>query len=233
MPTFSSLQLNGHSPEKPESPVQVFKNKSPLPSKSITSPPRPPSGSSSTDEWKAVGSKEIPKKPSSFADMAKKPGNPVAQVQKKRVSYPERTIAQTNRPHCYLKIQVDNDVPFRVVIEMRPDMAPKMVDNFTKLCKGLPDGRTYTGSKVFRAKYNDHILGGDFENDDGTGGHSAFEEKYFLAEQCPLKDCKGAIRMKGLEKTMDNRVRVGSQFMIWVGDLEYKVRESILTIIKK
>ena len=34
---------------------------------------------------------------------------------------------------------------------------------------------------------NDHILGGDFENDDGTGGHSAYEEKYFLAEQCPLK----------------------------------------------
>ena len=34
---------------------------------------------------------------------------------------------------------------------------------------------------------NDHILGGDFENEDGTGGHSAYEEKYFLAEQCPLK----------------------------------------------
>ena len=66
-------------------------------------------------------------------------------------------------------------------------MAPKMVDNFIKLCKGLPDGRGYTGSKIFRAKANDHILGGDFENDDGTGGHSAYEEKYFLAEQCPLK----------------------------------------------
>jgi hypothetical protein len=33
------------------------------------------------------------------------------------------------------------------------------------------------------------VLGGDFENDDGTGGHSAYEEKYFLAEQCPLKVC--------------------------------------------
>ena len=82
---------------------------------------------------------------------------------------------------------MDNETPFRVVFELRPDMAPKMADNFIKLCKGLPDGRGYKGSKIFRAKANDHILGGDFENDDGTGGHSAYEEKYFLAEQCPLK----------------------------------------------
>ena len=82
---------------------------------------------------------------------------------------------------------MDNETPFRVVFELRPDMAPKMADNFIKLCKGLPDGRGYKGSKIFRAKANDHILGGDFENDDGTGGHSAYDEKYFLAEQCPLK----------------------------------------------
>merc|ERR1719419_1554811 len=44
----------------------------------------------------------------------------------------------------------------------------------------------------------------------------------FLAEQCPLKDHKGAIRMKGLERTADGRCKIGSQFMIWVGDLEYK-----------
>ena len=182
------------------------------------------SGDASPDEWKVVGTKESKKefnKVSSFADMAKKPGNPQPAVVK-RVPFPEKTIAQTNRPHCYFDIQVDNETPFRVVFELRPDMAPKMVDNFIKLCNGLPDGRGYQGSKIFRAKLNDHILGGDFENDDGTGGHSAYDEKYFLAEQCPLKDQKGAIRMKGLERTIDGRCRVGSQFMIWVGDLEYK-----------
>ena len=74
-----------------------------------------------------------------------------------------------------------------MVFELRPDMAPKMVKNFVELCKGLDDGRGYQGSRIFRAKANDHILGGDFENDDGTGGRSAYDEKYFLAEQCPLK----------------------------------------------
>ena len=31
------------------------------------------------------------------------------------------------------------------------------------------------------------LLAGDFENNDGTGGSSAFADKYLLAEQCPLK----------------------------------------------
>jgi peptidyl-prolyl isomerase H (cyclophilin H) len=173
-------------------------------------------------EWKVVGSKEkkeVKKAPLSFSEMGEKPGNPQAV---KRIPFPEKTIAQTNRPRAFFKIQIDNEPPFRVLFELRPDMAPTMVENFKRLCKGLPDGRGYKGSKIFRAKADDHILGGDFENDDGTGGHSAYEEKYFLAEQCPLKDHKGAIRMKGLERTQDGRCRVGSQFMIWVGDLEYK-----------
>ena len=144
------------------------------------------SGASSPDEWKVVGPKET-RKPPSFSDMAKKPGNPGPSAVVKRVPFPEKTIAQTNRPHCYFKIQVDNETPFRVVFELRPDMAPKMVKNFVELCKGLDDGRGYQGSRIFRAKANDHILGGDFENDDGTGGRSAYDEKYFLAEQCPLK----------------------------------------------
>lgn len=154
--------------------------------------------------------------------MAKKPGQPQPKPIMRRVPFPEKTIAQTNRPHAYFKVQVDTDEPFRLVIELRPDMAPKMVENFLKLCKGLPDGRGYQGSKLFRAKPNDHVLGGDFENNDGTGGASAYEEKYLIAEQCPLKDHKGAIRMKGLERLMDGRCKIGSQFMIWVGDLEYK-----------
>jgi len=218
---FKTMQVNN----TPNS-VNDIKNKSPINQKENHSETNRTniSGASSPDDWKVVtkeSKKNESKKVSSFADMAKKPGNPQPTVTRK-APFPEKTVAQSNRPHCYFKIQVDNEEPFRVVFELRPDMAPKMVDNFIKLCKGLPDGRGYEGSKIFRAKADDHILGGDFDNDDGTGGHSAYEDKYFLAEQCPLKDKKGAIRMKGLERTIDGRCRVGSQFMIWVGDLEYK-----------
>ena len=237
IPNKSLLQLNGHSAEKPKSPSPmpnsnqnghpIEKTKSPnfmpYPDPSPSSSRPSPSGSSTPDEWKTVGSKATSSKAKSFADMAKKPGNPTSVAFKKRVPFPEKTIAQTNRPHCYFKIQVDNEVPFRVLIELRPDMAPKMCDNFMKLCKGLPDGRGYEGSRIYQAQANNHVAGGDFERDDGTGGHSAFDEQLFLAEQCPLKDCKGAIRMKGEHRTSDGRCHVGSKFMIWVGDLDYRV----------
>lgn len=171
-----------------------------------------------SENWKVVGKKETKKSsgmPLSFSEMAKKPGNPETRIIKRVGGFP-------SRPRCFFKIQIDNETSFRVVFELRPDMAPKMTQNFIKLCEGLPDGGGYKGSKIFRAKANDHVLGGDFEFNNGSGGYSAFPEKYFMAEQCPLKDHKGAIRMKGLERTVDGRCKIGSQFMIWVGDLEYK-----------
>jgi len=162
-----------------------------------------------------------PNKPMSFSDMAKKQANPSTTVIK-RIPAPEKPFARSNRPHCFFKIQVDNGIPFRVVFELRPDMAPQMVENFVKLSEGLPDGRGYKGSKIFKAKPDDHVCGGDFDNNDGTGGHSAFSEKLVMAEQCPLSDHKGAIRMRGQDRQMDGRCKIGSQFMIWLGDIEYK-----------
>ncbi len=62
---------------------------------------------------------------------------------------------------------------------------------------------------------------------------TAFLDNFLHCKNQKLKACifsllcqdhKGAIRMKGLERTADGRCRIGSQFMIWVGDLEYKVR---------
>jgi len=189
---------------------------------------------SSASEWNDVKTSKInnnvgkgslvsavpPNKPMSFSDMAKKQANPSNVI--KRIPAPEKTFARPNRPHCFFKIQVDNETPFRVVFELRPDMAPQMVENFVKLSEGLPDGRGYKGSKIFKAKPDDHVCGGDFDNNDGTGGHSAFSEKLVMAEQCPLSDHKGAIRMRGQERQMDGRCKIGSQFMIWLGDIEYK-----------
>ena len=60
----------------------------------------------------------------------------------------DRAVAISNRPRAFLKMQVESETPFRVVVELRPDLAPTMVDNFLKLCRGLKDGRGYKGSQV-------------------------------------------------------------------------------------
>jgi len=134
----------------------------------------------------------------------------------------DRAVAISNRPRAFLKMQVENETPFRVVVELRPDLAPIMVDNFLKLCRGLKNGRGYKGSQIFRCLPDERIEGGDFEKNDGTGGHSAFTERNFLAEQVPLPDAKGAVRMKGSERLENGRCKVNSQFLIWLGDIEYK-----------
>ena len=155
----------------------------------------------------------------SFSEMAKKPAaadEPTASKSRRK------TMKHSSRPHCFLQLQEANKPPFRVVIELRPDVAPMMVENFLRLCQGLPDGRGYRGSRLFRAKKDDYVAGGDFEYNDGTGSQSSYEEEYFLADRSTLGNHKGAIRMKGVQRTSDGRCKIGSQFMIWVADMEDK-----------
>jgi cyclophilin family peptidyl-prolyl cis-trans isomerase len=120
-------------------------------------------------------------------------------------------------------VQVERQAPFLVVLELRPDLAPRLVQNFLLLCAGAgPGGRGYRGSHLFRSQPGASVQGGDFENNDGTGGHSALGTRYIQAERIPLPDCRGAIRMRGTERGQDGQCKVGSQFLIWVGDIEYK-----------
>ena len=72
----------------------------------------------------------------------------------------DRTVAISNRPRAFLKMQVESETPFRVVVELRPDLAPNMVDNFLKLCRGLKDGRGYKGSQVKGSRNwsNSHLV---------------------------------------------------------------------------
>jgi len=148
--------------------------------------------------------------------------NPVALPYPVTLPKPERLVPETNRPHCYFDCHsVKNNKAFRFVIRVRPDKAPFMSENFIKLTMGKR-GFGYKGSKFFRCKPDDHVVMGDFEKNDGSGGRSAYTSRYFLAEQCPLKDHKGAVRMRGMERTLEGRCKVGSQFMVWVGDIHYK-----------
>ncbi|KAJ4425765.1 hypothetical protein ANN_27388 [Periplaneta americana] len=120
-------------------------------------------------------------------------------------------------PHCFMDITVSGKAWGRIVIELRPDVAPKMCANFIALCTGEL-GYGYRGSRIFKAVPNDHIVGGDFEHNDGSGGHSIFNDKgSFMADNSSLQDEKGAVRMRGLGGNM-----VASQFQIWVGNLNFR-----------
>lgn len=124
---------------------------------------------------------------------------------------------------CFFDIAIDGKMSGRIVFCLRPDVAPKMCANFVALCTGEL-GYGYKGSKIFKAIADSHVIGGDFEKNDGSGGHSIYNNKgLFLAENSWLKDEKGALRMKGMgtdEKTGSGMV--GSQFHIWVEEKEFR-----------
>jgi cyclophilin family peptidyl-prolyl cis-trans isomerase len=134
---------------------------------------------------------------------------------------------------CFFDIAVDGKISGRIVIQLRPDAAPKMCSNFVALCTG-ERGFGYKGCKIFKAVSDSHIIGGDFQYNNGSGGHSIFSSKdLFIADDCGLKDEEGAIRMKGMgtdERTGGGLV--GSQFHIWVKDRDYKTYARTLVIGK-
>ena len=91
---------------------------------------------------------------------------------------PEKTVAETNRPHCYLDVRLKGTKRFRVVIRVRPDKAPFMSENFIQLCLGNK-GKSYKGCKFFRCKADDHVVSGDFEFNNGSGGYSVLVSNTF------------------------------------------------------
>ena len=165
-------------------------------------------------------------KPFSYLDAAKKPAKPNVnnEVMSVTQSLPS-PVSQTSRlqnklPHCWMKLSVDGAESGRIVFQLRPDKAPKMCENFVGLCTGKP-GFGYKNTHFFKSGEG-FLAGGDVENDDGTGGHSVFETRKFEADLCPLKDDVGMIRFKGTGTSDNGRGMIGSQFMIWYAEREFK-----------
>ena len=131
---------------------------------------------------------------------------------------------------CFFEIAIDGKMSGRIVFQLRPDVAPKMCANFVALCTGGL-GYGYRGCKIFKAVADSHIIGGDFEYNNGSGGHSIYNKSLFVAEDCGLRDEEGALRMKGMgtdERTGGGLV--GSQFHIWVKDKDFKTYARTLVI---
>ncbi|XP_014262164.1 E3 ubiquitin-protein ligase TRIM13 [Cimex lectularius] len=116
-------------------------------------------------------------------------------------------------PLFYFNIEVNGTPHGRIVIETRPDVAPKMAKNFAVLSTG-ERGITYKGCTVFQCWEGESVITGDFESNNGRGGRSIYDEGYFMPDDTKFPAVRGAVGMRRTQKRHDNLGMVGSQFRV-------------------